>query len=306
MSVSLRRGLLVLLTALVPVGAEACCLFNPFDTCGVCGPRPWIGFTVGLPLPFPCGCGCGPCAPPPLCGPPLPPPNFCGCGPVTAPAYGVGPSLPAPIPTGFNCAVQPVTTYRNVPTTHVRRETYIENVPVTTYQQVTVPQTVYQPQVRYRDVAYTVNQQIAETRTPYIPQPRISYAPSMPMASTGCSTCDSPSGYGLSTQLGTPGYPTAVSSVPYIGLASGPVPTPIALPPATALRSSQPATLDSPQPYAESPWQTVPQRQAQQSTEIQQMGGFYPSYSPPPVRSSRPMFQPAPSAASVWQSPWRR
>ena len=58
-------------------------------------------------------------------------------------------------------------TYRDVPTVQVRREAYVENVPVTTYQQVTetvyvpqqvtkvVPQTTLQAQTRYRDVAYS-------------------------------------------------------------------------------------------------------------------------------------------------------
>lgn len=306
MSVTLRRGVLLMLTVLVPVGADACCLFNPFDTCGVCAPRPWIGFTVGVPLPTACCGWCGPCPPPPLCGPPLPPPTPCCFDPC-----GMPPALPAPVPTSFDCAAPPVcatlapqqvTTIRTVPTTQVRRETYVENVPVTTYQQVTIPRTVYQPQVRYRDVAYTVNQQIAETRTQYVPQPIMSYATPVP-ALVGCSTCDSPANYGPTPGYGSGVPSTAIAPYPHIGSATGPVPTPIALP---STASSPPATLESPQPYAEAPWQTIPQRQAQQSGEIQQMGGFSPGYNLRPASSARPMFQPAPSAASVWQSPWRR
>lgn len=304
MSVCLRRGFLVLLTALVPVGADACCLLNPFDSCGMCGPPAWIGFTVGIPLPT---FSCGMCCPPPPC-PPAP------CGPAPCGPCQIGPTLVPPISTTRLCPPTPVcttlqprqvTTIQNVPSVEVRREAYVENVPVTTYEQITVPRTVYQPQTRYRDVAVTVNRQVARTHTEYVRQPVVGYTPPLTVTSAPCPTCPTTSAsYGLAPQYATPSSLLSTPVAPYAGSMTGSVPTPLALPSA-APAQSQAATLQQPQPYAENSWQSVPQRQAQDDSGIQQMG-YYPAYSPPPASPSRSMFQPAPSAASVWQSRWMR
>ncbi len=343
MSVSLRRLVLVALTVLVPAGADAGCLFHPYGPCGGCRSQPWIGFSFGLSFPclFTAGCGpcvpplripCGPICPPPVpCGPVCPPPISyrpafpapCPCGPTFVPpvAPGIGPSLPAPASSAYNCAVPPacatlqprqVTTYRSVPTIQYRREAYVENVPVTTYQQVTVPRTVYQTQTRYRDVAYTVNRQVAETHTQYVPQPVFGALPPQPMAAAPYANTYQSTAFGLSPQFASPiASPTYPAAMPASSFAAPPVsrvPSPIALPPTP---SSQAATLQSPQPYVESQWQTVPKRQARQNTGVHQMGGLQPAYAPrpasyPQLRHSRPMFQPAPTAATVWQSRWTR
>jgi len=316
MSVSLRRGLLVVLAALVPVGADACCLLNPFHRCGPCGSPSWIGFTMALPLPGHC---LGPCGPAPCpCGPSRFPSAPCNCGPTftpqPAPSSSDGPLLAPAIPSAYHYAPTPVcttlqprqvTTYRNVPTVEYRREAYVENVPVTTYEQITVPRTVYQPQTRYRDVAYTVNRQVAQTHTEYVRQPSVSYAWPVPTASAPGAIGSQPTAYSLTPQSISPAYSPSSFRAPYAGPARDVVPTPIALPPSRPA-SSQAATLQPPQPYAENSWQTVPQRQAEESTGIEQMSGYSPAYSPPPVKPSRSMFQPAPSAASVWQSRWLR
>ncbi len=351
MSVSLRRLVLVALTVLVPAGADAGCLFHPCGPCGSPWIGFSFGLSFPCLFSHSCGpWGCGPCVPPPRvpCGPVCPPPVPCGpvcpppvpCGPVCPPPIscqpaclppnpcgptftppvvpGIGPSLPAPASSACNCVVPPVcttlqprqvTTYRTVPTIQYRREAYVENVPVTTYQQITVPRTVYQPQTRYRDVAYTVNQQVAETHTECVPQPMFGALPTQPMAAAPYATYDQSTAFGLTPQFASPTSPSAMSTDSFAAPPGSRVPSPIALPPTPP---SQAATLQSPQPYAESQWQTVPKRQAQQNRGVQQMGGLQPAYAPrptsyrPQASPSRSMFQPAPTAASVWQSRWMR
>ncbi len=352
MPVSIRNGLLMVLLAVMPASVDAG-LFAPFH-CGSCGPRRWIGFTVGIPLLQPSdfglscwqtgcgcgggyygggcntGCGCGTGYSAPLSYGYGAAPNSCGCGtgtsfapPITttpsfapAPNYvpptniQPGPVLPGPTSYAPDPCAQPVcqttlqpqqyTTYQNVPTTQYRREAYVEQVPVTTYQ----------PQTRYRDVAYTVNRQVAQTHTRYVPQTHVSYVPQAPMAAAPCNTCDQGLAYGLTPQYASPTYPTHYGSLPTSPYLNGPtaaVPTPIALPQSAAVPQTPAATLQAPQRSSSAgSWQTVPQRQAQQDAGVQQMGAWMPQPAPRRLQPTRSMFQPAPSAASVWQSSWLR
>jgi hypothetical protein len=139
---------------------------------------------------------------------------------------------------------------------------------VTTYQQVT----------RYRNVPYQTVSQIPQVSTQYVPRQRLSYLP--PTAS--CDPCLSGTAY------------------PQYGFAPS-VAVPTAEPPAAGGVPEYPLT--APQADANAQWQTIPQRQAQQSDAVQQMGGFSNSYRRPVRRSA---FQPAPSAATAWQSRWLR
>jgi hypothetical protein len=130
------------------------------------------------------------------------PPPFGGCG-------GCGCGMPTVVPQP---TLAPQASY--VPQIQIRREAYVENVPVTAYQPVTrtvyvpqqvtemVPQTVYQPQMRYRDVAYQTIQQVVATPLPIAPYQPASYAqpvapscaaPTMPtLAPTAASAYSSP------------------------------------------------------------------------------------------------------------------
>ncbi len=83
---------------------------------------------------------------------------------------------------------QQMMTYRNEVVTQYRQEAITQNVPVTTYQNVTVdeggyqmvyvpkpvtkqvPQVVYQPQISYRSVPYQVTQQVPQLVTQLVPQ----------------------------------------------------------------------------------------------------------------------------------------
>ncbi|MCA9024544.1 MAG: hypothetical protein KDA86_04955 [Planctomycetaceae bacterium] len=329
---SIRNGLFLMFAVIVPATANAG-LFAPFS-CGSCGPRQWIGFTVGIPLLQPsdfglscwttgCGCGggyagyggcnsgCGNAYPPPMSYGYAPAPSPCGCGieaPIApAPSYVPTPTMdPGPIlqgPTSYapNPCAQPVcqttlqpqqyTTYHNVPTTQYRREAYVEQVPVTTYQ----------AQTRYRDVAYTVNRQVAQTHTRYVPQTQMSYMPQVPMAAAPCSTCNQGFAYGMTPQYTMPG-------TPYFDGTATAVPTPIELPQSATLPQSPAATLQAPvQSSSADSWESVPQRHAQADTSVQQMGAWMPQYDAPRrLQPPRSLFQPAPSAASVWQSSWMR
>jgi hypothetical protein len=162
---------------------------------------------------------------------------------------------------------QQTVSYRDVPQIQYRQEAYTESVPVTTYQQVT----------RFRSVPYRTVARVPQVSTQYVPQQRTSYyAPTV--VSDPCLA-------------GTPGLQYGLpAEVPY-GFApqSGGVP-------------EYPSTA-APQADAGGQWQTIPQRQAQQDNAIEQMGGYSNSYRTLPRRSA---FQPAPSAATAWQSRWLR
>lgn len=188
---------------------------------------------------------------------------------------------------------QQVISYQTVPQIQYQRQTYVENVPVVSYQNVTVDeggyqmvwvprpvqkqvaQTVLQPQVRYRDVAVQVNQQVAQVHTQLVPQQTLSYVPQ-------------------TVQVGT-----QYTAQPMIGWQPGGVPVMgayPAVPVTSALPSYAPVPSSAgsinrlvPQPQSTDPtpgagsdhWSTIRQRQG----------------SAAPITTSG-----LPSAAAVWQS----
>jgi hypothetical protein len=223
---------------------------------------------------------------------------------------------------------QQVMTYRDVPRVQFRREAFVEQVPVSVPEQVTVDEggyqmvwvsrpvtktvarTVMQAQTRYRDVAFQTTERVVETHTQMIPRQTMRYIPETrqigfrpigpTMVSAPCQTCETTAMFAQPwLGLGVTGsYPTATfsdvtvappsaTSLPQTatsGESSGLVPTPV-------------------DPGTGGAWQTIPQRQADGGTAVQQMGGALPAYSPPAVRHA---FQGAPSAASAWQTRWLR
>lgn len=296
---AIRSGILFLVMCTLPATANAWCgLFSP------CGSPSWIGLSLALPVPrlphlhtfahHSCrspGCGAGQCG----LGT-----GFGGSG--TGFGYGAGgcsscgPSLPPPIhsapttmspppltvPSACNsCAIpmaqtqyvpQQTISYRDVPQIQYRQEAYTAAVPVTTYQQVT----------RYRSVPYQTVARIPQVSTQYVPQQRISYVtPAPSIAAAPCLPGLSSSIYHAAPAAGLPYAPSPQAA----GVPEYPLVTPQ-------------------QPQASSQWQTIPQRQVvQQDAGIERMGGLSASYRRGPQRSA---FQPAPSAATAWQSRWLR
>ncbi|MBL8849307.1 MAG: hypothetical protein JNG89_06465 [Planctomycetaceae bacterium] len=217
------------------------------------------GIYFNLGFGFSCnGCGLGRvgCQCPP-CGGCYRPPSGCVCPPPT-----VGPALP----TG--CA----------PQVQIQRQAYVEQVPVTTYQQVSetvyvpqqvtrmVPQTVMMQQTRYRDIAVQA-----------APQPTIGFAPV-----SGCSSCGDGHGF---APAAVHGYPSVL-----------PTAAPANVPPYTSGIPSMPSISVS--PYAAP--SAVPQYDDVNWTDVRPRTPT-PSHAHPPVRGTS-LFRPAPSAATVWQS----
>ena len=207
------------------------------------------------------GIGCGGCGRPrPSC---LCPPCF-RCH--SAPSNCVCPPAAPVIPS---------TTY--VPQTEIRRQAYIEHVPVTTYEEVTqtvyvprqvtrtVPRTVMTQQTRYRDVA-------VQSYRPTLTQ----FAPAAP--AVGCNTCGE-------NHLGF--APSAVPGYPSILPASAPAVIP-SMPAITVSPYASPALVPE---YDDVGWRDVYPRSHRASHR----------HSRGSIRGAS-MFRPAPSAAAVWQS----
>lgn len=288
---AIRNGIILLLICALPATASAGCgVFSP------CGSPSWIGFSLALPVPRlphlhtfcshgyqspmcglgrPVGCGgllghgcglnpCGGCCPTPGIGPSYVPPL--SSPPVLSPQPTFPPTSCNPCEMGFaqtQLVPQQTISYREVPQIQYRQEAYTEQVPVTTYQQVT----------RMRSVPYQTIARIPQVSTRYVPQ--VSAAPCNPCL-TGMPTTpyiDS----GAATYSPTPSTQPQMNGVPEY-----PYPTT--------------------QPQAETGgWQTIPRRQAEGGS-VQQMG--YGTAPQPTRRHS--MFQPAPSAATAWQSRFLR
>lgn len=99
----------------------------------------------------------------PCCAPAIPI-DPCGvCGPAMQPVFQ---TQLRPV-TQTTLVPQQVVTYQTVPQIQYQRQAYIEQVPVTTWQNVT----------RYRDVAVQVNQQVAQVQTQLVPQQTLGYIP---------------------------------------------------------------------------------------------------------------------------------
>ncbi len=227
---------------------------------------------------------------------------------------------------------QQVTTYRDVIETHVRNETVVENVPTTTYRNVTVDegnyqmvwvpkpttkqvaQTVMQQQVKTRSVPYQVTRRVPQISTQMIPVQTVHHITetvpiSMPMTAlavpapiaiptvaASCDPCTAPS-----TSMGFPylspqvGY--ASPSI-HSNSVSGAIPTMPAI--TVPLPQTASATAGSTEH-----WQTIPAR-----TSTGSRSQSYESRSVPTpmdeasqgARRTSSRFTPAPSAATVWNS----
>ncbi len=232
---------------------------------------------------------------------------------------------------------QQVTTYRDVTETHVRNESIVENVPSTTYRNVTVDeggyqmvwvpkpvtkqvaQTVIQQQVKTRAVPYQVTRRVPQISTQLVPVQTVQYMAetipfSMPMtsmpapvmfpgAAASCNSCGSPS-----TALG---LPYASDQIGYAPSFAQPVPMTASIPTMPAITVPLPQTAFGPTPITPEPsveqWQTIPPRGA---SENRSRGYESPSSRsvPAPMDEANQsprrtsMFVPAPSAATVWNS----
>lgn len=199
---------------------------------------------------------------------------------------------------------QQVTTYRDVTETHVRNESVVENIPSTTYRNVTVDeggyqmvwvpkpvtkqvaQTVVQQQVKTRSVPYQVTRRVPQVSTQMIPVQTVQHiteqvpvamqmttmAVPAPMtfstaAASSCNVCD----HG-STAMHMPmlsqqfGYAPQVSYAPSYVYGA---PLTASIPTMPAITVPVPQTALAPTPItAERPieqWQTIPARGASSS-----------------------------------------
>lgn len=299
---AIRNGVLVLLICALPASADAGCgLFSP------CGSPGWVGFSLALPVPrLPhlhtfatrgCQspmCGAGPfvgsgafggcglfghgCAT--GCG--LPACGGCGVGAptYTPPVLTPQPTFPsttlnqcAPVISQPPLIPQQTVSYREVPQIQYRQEAYTATVPVTTYRQET----------RFRSVPYQTVARIPQISTHFVPQ------------TTAALSCD-PCLTAPTTAYGTTAYGTTA----YGSGMTAPMPRTAAAVP------EYPYPVPQPQADASGRWETIPQRQAEASTDVEQMG-YYQPYSPQPRRqATRSMFRPAPSATAAWQSRFLR
>lgn len=193
---------------------------------------------------------------------------------------------------------QQVTTYRDVAETHVRNETVVQNVPVTTYKQVTVDeggyqmvwvskpvtkqvaQTVIQQQATTRQVPYQVVRKVPQISTQLVPVQTVQHvtehvpmttwapAPITFQAASSCNTCDGSFSTAFAPQF-IPQYNTAIAPTIQYAPATANVPTmpAISVPlPQTAL-GPQPIPAPTPTPAAPpanstEQWQTIPTRQS--------------------------------------------
>ena len=261
----------------VPLTARDCLSGFGFNI-GAWGPCGGCGFGLNF-------CLCSPCF---RC---QRQPAYCGCGaqPMMAPQPTVVPSV------GYR--QEQFITYRDVPQTQVRREAYIENVPVTTFQQVTktvyvpqqvtemVPQTAYQQQTRYRDVAYQSTQRIAETHTRLVPQPTVPFTQPINYTAPGCAAPALPSYSTAPLPTATPTGIAPIYSSPSIPTMPSMTVSPYGA--STSYGTTNPVVPQYPD---------VPSA----SNGLTPIG---PRLSANPTPARRPgMFRPAPSAATVQQS----
>lgn len=236
-----------------------------------------------------------------------PPPVNCAAPPATTLLPPLTQSYVQPV-VSTQYRQQQQITYQDVPQTEYRQEAYYENVPVTTYENVTVDEGGYQQvwvpklvtktvakqaqqtRLSYRSVPYQVTRRVPQISTSLVPEQRISYQ------STQTTTYLPP----VTTTWQTPVYSSA-----YTASLLPPLTTPIVSTPITAPLASRPAprtaeadhTVPVPDPEFESRSTSIPRRTAARDP----YDGYRPA-SRKPVRSAK-RFVPAPSAASVWQTP---
>lgn len=221
---------------------------------------------------------------------------------------------------------QQVTTYRDVTETHLHNETVVENVPSTTYRNVTVDegnfqmvwvpkqvtkqvaQTVVQQQVKTRIVPYQVTRRVPQVSTQLVPVQIVQHITetvpySIPMAAASCNSCGH-----SSTAMGLP-YPS--SQFGYAPTFTHVAPMAASIPTMPAITVPLPQTALAPTPISAEPtveqWQTIP---ARGSSESRTRSYESPSSRAVPVpmdeanqtQRGSSMFVPAPSAAIVWNS----
>lgn len=204
---------------------------------------------------------------------------------------------PAPMPVmAPQVTVQPqyrpqtTVTHRQVTETQYRTETYNEQVPVTTYENVTVDEGAYQqvwvPKVVTRQVARTTVQNRMATRT--VPVQVTRTIPEY-------TTTYVPAGTTITTAPAAPGA--------YI--TGAPQPTPIAMP-VSATPVSQPGILEptpATQPAPNSRLVPMPTDAGQATPILPRSGSSTNGNTSIQPRSARSgMFQAPPSAAMVWRS----
>ncbi len=201
--------------------------------------------------------------------------TFSPCGPLHTPCSSC-PPVATVAPCG-TCAPAFVS-YQAIPQLHYQRQAVIQQVPVTSYQQITVDegsyqmvwvprpvtrtvaQTFLQPQIAYRDVAVQTHQIIAHVQPPLVPHGVAYTIPDTPMLGWNV-------GSGFLVGPPIPGTPT-IASQPI----ERPTPHPDHLSPPPA---ATPGTDE---------WQTIPQRQSTAPAE------------------QAPQASQTPTAARVWQS----
>jgi hypothetical protein len=227
---------------------------------------------------------------------------------------------------------QQVTTYRDVSETRMRSQQVVENIPVTTYKNVTVDeggyqmvwvarpvtkqvaQTIVQQQVKTVAVPVQVTRRIPQTTTQMIPVQTVQHvteqvaAPMMTMpiayqtaAVAGCDLCGNQQAFGMSMLAPQFGY--AAPQYQYAPMTATAIPT---MPPITV---ASPQTAYATTPYLQpeaAQWQNIPARPVPAPVP----GGYetVPARSVPaprdeatvPARKTS-MFNGVPSAAAVWQ-----
>jgi len=235
---------------------------------------------------------------------------------------------------------QHVTTFCDVTETHVRNETVVQNVPVTTYNQVTVDeggyqmvwvpkpvtkqvaQTVIQQQAQTRAVPYQVTHKVPQVTTQMVPVQTVQHvAEAVPMmtmaappvrfqaAASSCNTCNSRNSQ-FSTAFAPPQYfapqygAAMIQPMPY-----APTMTTATIPTMPTISVPLPQTALAPLPAPENSteqWQTIPSRP---SSPIPAPYDSPSSRSVPiPMEEARSIsprsgkFVPAPTAATVWSS----
>ncbi len=149
---------------------------------------------------------------------------------------------------------QQVMTYRNEVVTQYRQEAITQNVPVTTYQNVTVdeggyqmvyvskpvtkqvPQIVYQPQTSYRSVPYQMTRQVPQLVTQMVPQqvvrqqpytmtpaPVVQVSPIAPVMTPVFTAAPTSSGSIFPNPFPSHPYPTPCGSCGGIGFGPAPM-----------------------------------------------------------------------------------
>ena len=229
---------------------------------------------------------------------------------------------------------QQVTTYRDVTETHIRNESVVENVPSTTYRNVTidegnyqmvwvpkpvtkqVAQTVVQQQVKTRAVPYQVTRRVPQISTQFVPVQTVQHiteavpfsmamsAPiTMPTMAASCNSCGH-----QSTAVGLPYISNQIGYAPSFVQAA---PMTASIPTMPAITVPLPQTALAPTPIVAEPsveqWQTIPARGSSENRSRSYESPSSRSVPTPmdeashsPRRTS--LFVPAPSAATVWNS----